>query len=74
MCLCSSTAITRPRAPEVEKPMEYWVERGEKGWTEAKGGAGGLTTTEIRKDDFQSGNSKVMAAWGIWMKKIVSFL
>ena len=34
-----------------------------KGWTGAKGGAGGLTTTEIRKEDFQPDDSKG-TAWG----------
>lgn len=50
---------------------ERWVEKGKKGWTGAKGGAGGSTTTEIRKDDFQPDNSKGLAAWGIWIKKTV---
>lgn len=40
------------------------------GWTEAKGGAGGLTTTEIRKDDFQPDDSQGPEALGIWIKGV----
>ena len=41
-----------------------------KGWTGAKGGAGGLTTTEIRNEDFQPDDSKGMA-WGEFDKQSV---
>lgn len=40
------------------------MERGREGWTGARGGAGGLSTTEIRKEDFQSGDSKGLPAEG----------
>ena len=68
---CSNPVIARPGAPEVEEWEEGWVEKGGKGWTGAKGGAGGLTTTEIRKDDFEPYDSKGLAAWGIWIRKFL---
>lgn len=69
-CACSNAVITRPGAPEAEERRGCWTGKGRKwGWTGAKGGAGGLTTTEIRKDDFQPDNSKGLAARGTWIEK-----
>lgn len=72
-CPCSNPVITRPGALEAGKRREGWAEKGRKGWTGAKGGAGGLTTTEIRKDDFQPDGSKGLAAGGIWINSFCLF-
>ena len=75
VCPCSNPVIARPGAPEAKEPEEGWAAKGGKGWTGAKGGAGGLTTTEIRTDDFEPYDSKGLAAWGDLDKKVfASFL
>lgn len=49
VCPCCNAVITRPGAPEAEKRGERWVEKGKKGWTGAKGGAGGLHNNRDQK-------------------------
>lgn len=61
VCPCSNPVITRPGPLRQKRRREGWARKGMKGWTGAKGGAGGLTTTEIRKEDFQPDDSKGMA-------------
>lgn len=64
VCPCSNPVITRPKPLRQRNGRRDGRRGGKKEWTGARGGAGGLSATRIRKDDFQFEGSKGLAAQG----------